>query len=154
MIACPHCGSAEHYFKVSALYEGETATVAGGGIGMGLSGGLGVGVGSGTKQTLLAEKLSPPVQPERPGPAIVAYIFATLAAAATVGVFLISEWWAGVIAAVITVAICVVVPKSHRAYVAKREAFPGELERWQRQWVCKRCGEISDPNSSTQSSNQ
>ncbi|HRQ90716.1 MAG TPA: DUF4339 domain-containing protein [Bacteroidia bacterium] len=64
---CPHCGSHDHYYKVSALYESEISQINSSttGVGVGVSGaGLGVGVGksktAGTIQTNLAYKLAPP----------------------------------------------------------------------------------------------
>lgn len=149
MIACPKCGSTEHYFKVSALYENDTSNTASktAGVGISLSGGVGVGVGSsrGTQQTLLAARLQPPERPIKPDSTAKA-IALGIVTAALVATLAVASWYiTAVIVGLLFGSGVLAMMGNSRAYPRQLAQYHDDLARWQRQWICRRCGEVSEP---------
>lgn len=160
-IQCPHCGSTEHYHRVSALSIAETSTIntSTKGVGVGLSGaGLGVGVGkantSGTIETKLAIQLR---QPEPPtlflsGCGVFGvWILSFLAVGAGIICILSFKMEGGflkLLSAVfllILAGLFIVFRKSIAQIDVDSQAnYEKEMAAWERRWYCKRCGEYSE----------
>jgi hypothetical protein len=159
-LICPHCGSLEHFQKVSVLFDSETSSISATskGVGVGISGaGLGVGVGKGkaegTIQSKLASKLKPP-------PAPTLFLAGCGVAGAWLGgLFIIGaslalgfhygdgEWQMRAIAGSLTVLaiLLIVFGKSIAEQDDESQAkYDKEKSAWDMRWFCKRCGEFTE----------
>ena len=140
---CPHCNS-DNCQRLEVAYQSGTSNIqtrsSGVGVGMG-RGGIGVGVGnsktSGTSQTQLAQKASPPKK-KRYLPLIIAFFIGWIIAS-DAGL----KHWIWLILGVAAVILSCYM--GYQAYRFNRETWPGLYQIWMESWICHKCGQIFHP---------
>lgn len=148
MIKCPFCGSAEHYHKVSAFLEAETSVRAPSGrfILEDVRGQFGTNpiFTSSFERSLLADKVTPP-KPDfaatRTDWSMLAVLLLLLAGALVYGGYYLLA--SGAFA--LSVVFFILRSKNKRTYKDNCDEYARQQANWRRQWICKRCGEISVP---------
>ena len=159
--SCPHCGSFEHYYRVSVLGLSETSqintTTRGVGVGVSTSG-VGVGVGrgrtQGTIQTNLATTLAPPTPPVLMlsgcgvfGACLIGIIFTGVSALLFYDDDRSAFSLIGAVILLIVGACFILFRKAIASGEANQiAAYQKEKEAWEKSWFCKKCGEFSIPN--------
>ncbi len=152
MIACPKCGSVEQYYKVSALVEAETSSVQAESrtTGVGLAGRLletsgQVTTTTGRMRSAMAEKVAPPEPPAPVGGGLL-ILSLLLFVLAMVLLFWAQNWLWGGLALLFSAFIFYVRPKVKKAVSDSKTKYGEDVALWNRQWICKRCGEVSIPD--------
>jgi len=133
---CRKCGS-DDLVKASLVHEAGTSGVESVTVGAGMGGGgLGVGAAksSGVSQSLLAKRTAPPAADNNSLSGCLGVVFVLSVAA------LYWSWpgWVWIIGIVITVAATV------PFLMQENERHQAALKKYERKWLCRRCGTISD----------
>jgi len=143
---CPHCGSVEHYQKVSVLHSAETSAInintEGYGVGVSGSGiGLGVGMGSshGIHQSLLGQRLAPPAASRNSSGKYFTAGIVFLSLAALFYFSTIACCGFALLGIAYLVAFRFEIKAERKRLIAHKQA----LQAWNRMWFCKRCGNFT-----------
>lgn len=131
---CNKCGS-DHTQRLEVIFEGGTQTIntASKTAGAGLGGAFGIGGAvtktSGTSQSALAQKATPPAKQNT-----------LIGLCGLGGFFFIGGSFVGTLVGLATLAGGAYL--GYRAYQYNANTWPGLYQRWHESWMCQKCGNI------------
>ena len=136
---CPHCNS-DNCQRLEVAYQSGTSSYQSRSSGvdvLGLERSNTAVKTSGTSQTQLAQKASPP-QKDRYTPLVIIFIVGWVISTAAG----LSHW----IWLILSIAAMILsVYMGYKAYQFNREEWPGLYQTWQESWICHKCGQIFHP---------
>ena len=154
-LSCPKCGS-EHTQNISIIYESGTSDISSTSLhagGFASNGkfvpGLGTSIDSGTQQTSLAKRLSPPekqsVFPVLGCGCLISIVLAFIGSFAIVAMLKMDDGGIPFLIILTILAICVI-SMAVKNNKFNTEEWPTLHEKWSKQYFCHKCGNIFLPD--------